>query len=100
MTLNEIAKAITNHGFEVQLREDVLRVYRGIVHLDSVTVLEVFNGGNSCFIVSEEDGIQYGIDRVSNGLECDQWLGVLEDRREMVQLGKITVEIEADHLTN
>ncbi|MCA9440895.1 MAG: hypothetical protein KC964_08830 [Candidatus Omnitrophica bacterium] len=94
MTLEEIANAIEHHGFDAKICGDHLRVYHGPVLLDSVSILEVFASGKSCFIESEEEGIRYGIDRKNGTLEMDQWRGVLDDRREMAEDGHVTIEVQ------
>jgi len=94
MTLKEIAQALQEHGFDTRIKGDTLVVYHGIVRLDSIKILDVFGHGDSALIESDEDGIRYGVDRVDGKPEFEQWLGVLEDRREFAEDGDIMIEIE------
>lgn len=85
MTLDEIAAAIRDQGYQVEVSADSLLVSHGGQQIEWLTLVDRYLGGKVILIESHEEGIQYEVREGQDQIEMDVLLEALSDHRESVE---------------
>lgn len=84
MTLEEIATAIRQEGYEVELSDDSLLVSHRGQQIEWLTLVDEYLGGAAVLLESSEEGIQYEVRQGKDQIEMDLLFEAFSDHRESV----------------
>lgn len=96
MILEDIAAALRNEGYQVQVSPDSVLVFHGSQQIERLTKVDEYLGGNAFLLESDEDGIQYEVRRTAKRIEMTQLLEVLAEHRGLVDDERRDVDTETD----